>query len=286
MLLKGIVQQNPNNQFGVYTTSDTKIYVIFPDFMSPGSSDAQVVECRICYSSGSINLYSAGDIVWVAFEKNQLNIPIIIGKLYYINEYGNSEELNNTFFQAQAIDIKNKAVLPKDTKIGDLSYEDLTKLIKDIQALENSKQDNLISGQSIKTINGQSLLGTGDITIEGGSGIEVVTHTVAEWNAMPGYVGQSGTICVYTDYTTYTDESNSKTYIVPAVKVANGKIPIIDLGFIGGHVEHDLYKHINDMTRHITQLERETWNNKVQVDYEPNQNEREELYLNITEVGE
>jgi hypothetical protein len=32
--------------------------------------------------------------------------------------------------------------------------------------LQSSKQDKLISGTNIKTINGESLLGTGNITIE------------------------------------------------------------------------------------------------------------------------
>ena len=39
-----------------------------------------------------------------------------------------------------------------------------------VSNLENSKQDLLISGTNIKTINGQSILGEGDITIEGGGG--------------------------------------------------------------------------------------------------------------------
>lgn len=34
----------------------------------------------------------------------------------------------------------------------------------------NSKQNTLVSGQNIKTINGESILGSGNITIEGGSG--------------------------------------------------------------------------------------------------------------------
>lgn len=36
--------------------------------------------------------------------------------------------------------------------------------------LNQSKQDSLVSGENIKTINGQSILGSGNITIEGGSG--------------------------------------------------------------------------------------------------------------------
>ena len=43
---------------------------------------------------------------------------------------------------------------------------DVAQLTKDVQ----EKQDKLVSGTNIKTINGQSLLGGGDITIEGGGG--------------------------------------------------------------------------------------------------------------------
>lgn len=40
----------------------------------------------------------------------------------------------------------------------------------DLQTALNSKQNTLVSGSTIKTINGISLLGSGDITISGGSG--------------------------------------------------------------------------------------------------------------------
>lgn len=39
-----------------------------------------------------------------------------------------------------------------------------------------AKQDTLVSGTNIKTINGTSLLGTGDISISG-SGVTLVDHT-------------------------------------------------------------------------------------------------------------
>ena len=55
-------------------------------------------------------------------------------------------------------------------KDGDkgLSSNDFTD--KDKNKLDNS-QERLISGSNIKTINGQSILGQGNIEIEGGSGI-------------------------------------------------------------------------------------------------------------------
>lgn len=44
--------------------------------------------------------------------------------------------------------------------------------------LEDGKQDTLVSGTNIKTVNNQSLLGSGDITIEAGNKVEVSGTTL------------------------------------------------------------------------------------------------------------
>lgn len=46
-----------------------------------------------------------------------------------------------------------------------------------ITAATSTKQDTLVSGTNIKTINGETLLGEGNITIEGGSGGNVTVDT-------------------------------------------------------------------------------------------------------------
>ena len=54
----------------------------------------------------------------------------------------------------------------------------------------SGKQDTLISGTNIKTINNQSILGSGNITIQGGSGgggETVVELTKAQYEALSGY---------------------------------------------------------------------------------------------------
>ena len=58
----------------------------------------------------------------------------------------------------------------------------------------NSKQDTLVSGTNIKTVNGSSLLGSGDLTITGGSSISEVTQ--AQYDAME----QAGTLDPNTIY--------------------------------------------------------------------------------------
>ena len=46
----------------------------------------------------------------------------------------------------------------------------------EVQDALDGKQDTLVSGQNIKTINGESLLGSGDLEIQGGSG-DTVSYT-------------------------------------------------------------------------------------------------------------
>lgn len=50
----------------------------------------------------------------------------------------------------------------------------------------NNKQDKLVSGTNIKTINGNSILGSGNIVIEGGGGGSTVQP---DWNAQEGEAG-------------------------------------------------------------------------------------------------
>jgi len=50
----------------------------------------------------------------------------------------------------------------------------------DLQSALDSKQDDLVSGTNIKTINGNSVLGGGDLTISGGGGNLLATHILAK----------------------------------------------------------------------------------------------------------
>ena len=74
------------------------------------------------------------------------NIPIINGANLSVGDKAIIGFLNNSIYDV-------------------VCYGALDKTIHD-----DSKQDTLISGENIKTINHQSLLGSGNITIEGGGG--------------------------------------------------------------------------------------------------------------------
>ena len=80
--------------------------------------------------------------------------------------------------------------------------------------------------------------------------------TTAEWNAKPDIIGANGDIFIYTDHTV---EKDGKTISIVGIKVGDGKAYLIDRPFVTKEFE----EHILNDTIHITNEEREFWNNKV-----------------------
>jgi hypothetical protein len=82
----------------------------------------------------------------------------------------------------------------------------------------------------------------------------MIYHTTFEWDQMPTLKSKSGYVYVYTDH--FTDDEGNE---IPGIKIGNGKSYVIELPFLD-----EIYsKHLLDNERHITQAEREFWNNKV-----------------------
>lgn len=77
-------------------------------------------------------------------------------------------------------------------------------------------------------------------------------NTTAAWDAQPMYQSELGAIYIYTDK--YTDEDGDT---IPGFKIGTGGL-LINIPF----TDALLQEHLNDNIRHITQEEREFWNNK------------------------
>ena len=73
-----------------------------------------------------------------------------------------------------------------------LSYRLGVVLNNKITGLTSTKQDKLVSGTNIKTINGQSLLGAGNITIEGGGGGGTTYYAGANINIVGNVISVTG----------------------------------------------------------------------------------------------
>ena len=88
--------------------------------------------------------------------------------------------------------------------------------------------------------------------------ITFIIRTTQEWQQWGREISQPGIFYIYSDNETLVD--NKK---VPGIKLGDGLAYISDLPFLTDYVAEKLLEHINDSTIHITQQEREFWNNKV-----------------------
>lgn len=118
----------------------------------------------------------------------------------------------------------------EETKVLDLDglsyYNDI------IQDEIESKQDTLVSGTNIKTINNESLLGSGNITIGGGSSTDVqINGTSIVQNDTANILTETAYDSSTNKIATVTDVHNLITYsttdITPGDPLASGTLYIV-----------------------------------------------------------
>ena len=114
-------------------------------------------------------------------------------------------------------------------------------------------------------INGVTL--SGDMSTQD---LQIVSeNTMAGWNSNPQYLPKKGEICIYTDYMTIQDDmGRDVTY--PGIKIGDGNSYLIDMPFVGDETRYlllrRLQEHENDAVAHVTQQDRDFWNNKLNYD--------------------
>lgn len=86
-------------------------------------------------------------------------------------------------------------------------------------------------------------------------GANVYMNTVEYWNSNPLLIAKDKAIYVYTNYDEFEGQA------IPGIKVGDGKAYLIDIPFISGN--KDAFEdHIRNSTIHVTQEEKDFWNNK------------------------
>ena len=135
------------------------------------------------YSNGAITLSANSqtetDPVFSASAASGITSSDITSWNNKSNFSGSYNDLTNkpTLFSGDYDDLTNKPTIPDE--LADLADDSTHRLVTDTEkSTWNSKQDALVSGTNIKTINGSSILGSGNISITGGaSNIENGTGT-------------------------------------------------------------------------------------------------------------
>lgn len=93
----------------------------------------------------------------------------------------------------------------------------------------------------------------------------ILSNSTAGWRSNNTFIPSAGQIIIYTDKATY--EEDGQTITVPGIKIGDGLAYGIDLPFLGEketeQILNTLTTHIGNSTIHITNDERELWNNKL-----------------------
>lgn len=119
MIYKAIVDQVLNNGYNAKIRIP-KLHKIENASGATPSRDLPIAS--ICMLPGILPAYKKGDIVFVAFENDATDYPLILGQLYC--------DLNNSQSNIKALSIsaESHANLPVSTNIGDIQYNDIQQL--------------------------------------------------------------------------------------------------------------------------------------------------------------
>lgn len=121
-------------------------------------------ESKQIFLTGDLWELSEGDIL-----QPKENRTFTIKKAHEVNvETGSTDKYLNEqgdFTQVEAGQVK----YTPSTFVGSENVQDA------ITELGNNKQDTLVSGTNIKTINGESILGSGNIEIQGGGSTDIIS---------------------------------------------------------------------------------------------------------------
>lgn len=132
--------------------NSNKYYVRIPIFEKPGINSENSNLSRTHFSATLaheptiFDAYNIGDCVFVGFENNELNRPVIIGKLYTKNDTSATSGLIET----KVLTVLDKVTLPADTTIGGINFSNISNFFNSINDTLN-KKDIFVDSIQFKT---------------------------------------------------------------------------------------------------------------------------------------
>lgn len=180
--------------------------------------------------------------------------------------------------QAGTLDLTALYIIT-DASVGDLAnYYTKTEVDNAITAATSTKQDTLVSGTNIKTINNESILGSGNIDIQGGGSITVDT----ELSTTSENPVQNKVVTAALDRkgdTLQWDMTSTARKNIPLRLLKGSKTIHSDALNLGDYLQYgsptasalcitgltpttDFTAHTADTTVHVTSAEKDAWNAK------------------------
>lgn len=154
--------------------------------------------------------------------------------------------------------VKTRIQLKYDTEVNwrkAINFRPLTGEIIIYATDESHPFFRLKAGDGIHTVTQLPFIQVDDSNIN----IQSTSH----WNIEnKHYIPKLGEIIIYTDGETYINEYD-QTIIIPKMKVGDGTTYVADLPFLNEKQSALIREHINNNIVHITNAQRNFWNNKL-----------------------
>ena len=135
-------------------------------------------------------------------------IPTKISDLINDSDFVDSEDLSEVAFSGSYNSLSDTPFIPSATSeiTNDSDFVTGSEVSTEIQTAISTKQDTLVSGTNIKTINNNSILGSGDLVVSGGTptdvqinGTSIVSNNVANIVTESAYNSSSNKIVTKND---------------------------------------------------------------------------------------
>lgn len=157
---KNFVNSSIENVAAFYITKDA--------LGNPFTSKAELDNATVYYSGGAIRVPTRNDYVIVQYDESKMSPETgekPTTRYLYDNGWNFQYIVNNSGLTAAQLATLNSGLTSEDKDTID-SIPDMYYNKTQVDNLLDDKQDKLISGENIKTINSQSILGEGNISIK------------------------------------------------------------------------------------------------------------------------
>ena len=235
------------NDEGYITTADTQNFVTSGDVQTQindsisGKADSSAVTAQISEVKAQIEAEIPSKVSSLENDLNFVNsadVKTQIESYNYINSGQAQTQIDNSIsgkvdtnvFTAYTANTKTEidnavSVKADSSRVDEIEEVTASALVE----LHSTKQDILVSGTNIKTINNQSLLGSGNIEIQGGSGSDYSAGTNID--ITNNVISVTG-ITIPTSNTAFTNDAGY-------VNSGEVETQITSKGYITGYTESD-----------------------------------------------